>query len=74
MELLRQQLIAYRPWNEQEERDREELLRRLDSHEDLYTRANTAAHFTASAWVVSPDRKQVLMAYHRLYDLSLIHI
>ncbi len=29
MELLRQQLIAYRPWNEQEERDREELLRRL---------------------------------------------
>ena len=62
MELLRQQFIAYRPWNEQEERDREELLRRLDSHEDLYTRANTAAHFTASAWVVSPDRKQVLMA------------
>ena len=68
MELLRQQLIAYRPWNEQEERDREELLRRLDSHEDLYTRDNAAAHFTASAWVVSPDRKQVLMAYHRLYD------
>ena len=67
MELLCQQLIAYRPWNEQEERDREELLRRLDSHEDLYTRANTAAHFTASAWVVSPDRKQVLMAYHNLY-------
>ena len=68
MELLRQQLIAYRPWNEQEEQDREELLRRLDSHEDLYTRANTAAHFTASAWVVSPDRSQVLMAYHKLYD------
>ena len=68
MELLRQQLIAYRPWNEQEERDREELLRRLDSHEDLYTRANAAAHFTASAWVVSPDRKQVLMAYHNLYQ------
>ena len=67
MELLCQQLIAYRPWNEQEERDREELLHRLDSHEDLYTRANAAAHFTASAWVVSPDRKQVLMAYHNLY-------
>ena len=67
MELLRQQLIAYRPWNEQEERDREELLRRLDSHEDLYTRDNAAAHFTASAWVVSPDRKQVLLVYHNLY-------
>ena len=29
MELLRQQLIAYRPWNEQEEADCAELLRRL---------------------------------------------
>ena len=57
MELLRQQLIAYRPWNEQEERDREELLRRLDSHEDLYTRANTAAHFTASAWRKAVSRR-----------------
>ena len=48
MDRIMEQLRAYRPWNEQEERDREELLRRLDSHEDLYTRANTAAHFTAS--------------------------
>ena len=24
-------------------------------------------YLTASAWVVSPDRKQVLMAYHNLY-------
>ena len=54
MELLRQQLIAYRPWNEQEERDREELLRRLDSHEDLYTRANTAAHFTCGPGRMRP--------------------
>ena len=68
MELLRQQLIAYRPWNEQEERDREELLRRLDSHEDLYTRANTAAHFTASAWIVNPACTPALMVYHNIYQ------
>lgn len=61
------ELEAYRPWNEQEERDREELLRRLCSGEALYGRENTAAHLTASAWVVSPDRKRILMAYHDLY-------
>ena len=66
MELL-EELKQYRPWNEQEERDREELLRRLNSGEALYGR-EPAAHLTASAWVVSPDRKQVLMAYHNLYD------
>lgn len=65
---LMQELAAYRPWNEQEERDRAELLRRLGSGEELYSRDNASAHLTASAWVVSPDRAQVLLAYHNLYD------
>ena len=65
---LLEELEGYLPWNEQEARDREELLRRLRSGEDLYTRANAAGHLTASAWVVSPDRRQVLMAYHNLYN------
>lgn len=65
---LDEELERYRPWNEQEERDRAELLRRLRSGENLYTRDNASGHLTASAWVVSPDRRQVLMAYHNLYD------
>mgnify|MGYP000205812757 CR=1 FL=1 len=67
MELL-EVLERYSPWNEQEAQDLAELLRRLRSGEELYSRNNAAAHLTASAWVVSPDRKQVLMAYHNLYD------
>lgn len=67
MELLKQ-LEAYSPWNEQETLDRSELRRRLRSGEELYARENLSAHLTASAWVVSPDRTQVLMAYHNLYD------
>lgn len=65
---LEKALEKFVPWNEQEERDRDEILARLARGEELYTRENTAAHFTASGWVVSPDRKQVLMAYHNLYD------
>lgn len=61
-------LKKYHPWNQQESRDREELLRRLAQKEFLWTRENTTAHWTASAWVVSPDRTQILMAYHNLYD------
>ena len=67
MELL-EQLKRYVPWNEQEETDRRELLRRLYSGEQLYTRENASAHLTASAWVVSPDRQKVLLAYHNLYN------
>lgn len=61
-------LYSYQPWNPQEARDTAELLRRLEAGEDLFHRENTAAHLTASAWVVNPDRTQVLMAYHNLYE------
>ena len=58
----------YHPWNSQEEQDRAEILRRLDHGEPLLTRENLGAHLTVSGWVISPDRKQVLLAYHNLYD------
>ncbi len=60
-------LEAYLPWNQQEAADREELLHLLRSGQPLYGREN-GAHFTASAWVVSPDRSKVLMAYHNLFQ------
>lgn len=65
---LPEQLRHYQPWNQQEAQDLAEFLRRLEHSESLYSRKNTDAHLTASAWVVSPDRTQVLLAYHNLYD------
>ena len=65
MDIL-EQLRRYRPWNPQERQDLAEILRRLEQGQPLFHREH-AAHFTASAWVVSPDRRQVLLAYHNLY-------
>lgn len=67
MDILRE-LSGFQPWNEQELRDQKEILRRLRSGEELHSRINLSAHLTVSAWVVSPDRSQVLMAYHNLYN------
>lgn len=67
-EKLLAQLEVFRPYNEQEQRDKELLLEWLRGGSDIITRANPTAHLTASAWVVSPDRKQVLMAFHNLYN------
>ena len=66
MELL-DALNRFRPCNEQEETDKNQILSLLSGGQDLYTRDNTVAHLTASSWVVSPDRKQVLLIYHNLY-------
>lgn len=67
MEDLSRQLLGYTPENEQEALDRGQMLRWLESGLELYSRDCAAAHLTASAWVVSPDRQKVLMAYHNLY-------
>ena len=66
-ETLIQQLERYKPWNEQEERDRLLILQCLREQKDIFTRSNRLAHMTASAWVVNPDRSRVLMAYHNIY-------
>lgn len=66
MDLI-EQITAYEPVNAQEAADKALLLKALGSGEDIYTRDNQTVHLTASAWVVSPDRAKVLMAYHRIY-------
>ena len=62
MELL-QAVENYIPYNEQEKQDRIEILRRLRSGEELFSRDNSSAHITVSGWVVSHYRTKVLMAY-----------
>ncbi len=61
-------LQAYQPFNEQEARDRELILRCLHSFDDVFTRENTLAHVTASAWVTNAAHSRILMAYHRIYQ------
>lgn len=58
---------AYLPVNEQEEYDKKEILKWLKSGEDVWTRNNTTAHMSASAWVTDPSHTRVLLAYHNIY-------
>lgn len=54
---LEQQIQKFMPFNEQEEHDKAILLKWFESGSDILTRENEIAHLTASAWVVSPDKK-----------------
>ena len=62
------QLKKYKPWNEQEAKDKEIIISMLNMHSDLYERSNLIAHMTASAWVINQTYTKVLMAYHKLYN------
>lgn len=64
---LIKQIESYCPYNEQEEADRQMILKCLKKEEDIFDRGNCLAHMTASAWVVNPGRTKVLMVYHNIY-------
>nr|WP_106782517.1 NUDIX hydrolase [Lysinibacillus timonensis] len=65
---LQQQIENYKPCNAQEEKDQEVILRYMDTFDNLLTRENEFAHFTASAWLVNQDHTKVLMVYHNIYN------
>lgn len=65
---LLEQIAAYRPWNEQEERDQRQMRDWIRRNENAFSRDNEIAHMTASAWVVNKDRSKVLMVYHNIYN------
>ena len=65
---LYDQIAAYTPYNEQEERDQQLILNCLKEEKNIFSRENTLAHMTASAWVVNRERTRVLMVYHNIYN------
>lgn len=58
----------YRPYNEQEEHDKEQMLQFMFHNDNYLLRENQVAHFTASTWTVNKERTKILMAYHNIYD------
>lgn len=64
---LKQQIESYKPYNEQEENDKQLMLKYIDTFEDVLTRENKMCHFTASNWIVNKEKTKVLMIYHNIY-------
>ncbi|MEG1548700.1 MAG: NUDIX hydrolase [Clostridia bacterium] len=60
-------IADYVPFNEQEDVDKAAMLRYLSLFNNLFSRENTLAHFTASSWIVDKTHSRVLMAYHNIY-------
>ena len=83
---LKEQIINYKPYNEQEKNDKEMMLEYIDTFKDVLTRENKMCHFTASNWIVSKEKTKVLMIYHNIYkswawtgghadgDVDLLHV
>ena len=69
---MKQQLIRcienYTPYCEQEQKEKEVILNYLNEYDNLLTRENEYAHFTASSLIVNKGRTKTLLIYHNIYD------
>lgn len=65
---FQEQITRYQPFNRKEKEDKEKILCLLNRSNDLLTRKNEKAHFTASAWVVNEMFTKTVMAYHNIYQ------
>lgn len=64
---LYDQLVAYCPFNEQEEKDKQVFLTALERDANCFRRS-AQAHFTCSAWVVDEARTSTVMVFHNIYN------
>lgn len=65
---LKTQIENYEPYNEQEEKDKQTILKYIHTFDNVLTRENEFAHFTASSWTVNKEKTKVLMIYHNIYQ------
>ena len=65
---LKEQIEKYTPYDEQEQRDKEQCLEFINSFNDVLTRNNTIGHFSASAFVVNKEKTKMLVVYHIIND------
>ena len=68
LNILKENLEKYIPYNEQEEDDKEVMLSYINNFDNVLTRENKYGHFTSSAFVLNRERAKILMAYHKIYD------
>lgn len=68
LEDLKRKIEKYKPYNEQEEKDKQMMLKYINTFDNILVRENEFAHFTASSWAVNPEKTKVLMVYHNIYQ------
>ncbi len=65
---LKDEITNYIPFNEQEEKDKNQFLKFIDTFDDVLTRDNIFCHFSASAFVVNNERTKMVVVYHIIND------
>mgnify|MGYP003309433186 CR=1 FL=1 len=59
IEELKYYIRTYEPFDEQEQRDKEQFLSFINTFDDVLTRDNIFGHFSASAFIVNKENLSI---------------
>lgn len=62
------EIKEYIPYNQQEKKDKELIIKSINTFDNILTRESNIAHITSSGYIINKDRTKVLMIYHKLYQ------
>ena len=65
---LKEKIETYIPFDEQEQKDKEQFLKFIDTFDDVLTRDNTFGHFCSSAFVVNKEKTKMVVVHHIIND------
>ena len=63
-----EEIKKYKPYNIQEEKDKEFILKCINDFDNILTRENIIVHITSSGYIVNKDFTKVLMVFHNIYN------
>jgi len=66
-EKILQQLETFIPFNQQEQKDKELIIKLLKEVDNIFYRENNVSHITVSGWVLNKSLDKILMCYHNIY-------
>ena len=71
---LKERIENYLPYNIEEQKDKELILKYMDIFDDVLTRKNEIGHFTSSCWIVNKEktivnRKNYIWHNWKKYDI-----
>lgn len=58
-------LNKYKTCYEDEEKNRIKIIDFVKNNKDCFLRSNLSGHITASAWLLSPDKDEILLTHHK---------
>ncbi len=64
-------LNHYRTQSAKEAQKQQEMLNFINENANCFERTNLAGHITASAWLLNPDGKKVLLTHHKKLNMWL---